>query len=168
MICFDTSIVDLTEQLNDPVEVLFGVQLGGGTDINSALAYCEQHIENPIKTHLILISDLYDGGNAESMLARIAAAQTKWDQQHARRTAHLTRRPTQSDFRTATMNPLAKAQSSLLLRRNFRLRRGSNTREADRILDFSSLKWILLSGKTPIRNASLNTKTSAQCLSSSS
>lgn len=73
LICFDTSIVDLTEQLNDPVEVLFGVQLGGGTDINSALAYCEQHIDHPAKTHLILISDLYEGGNAESMLARIAS-----------------------------------------------------------------------------------------------
>jgi Mg-chelatase subunit ChlD len=73
LICFDTSIVDLTEQLSDPVEVLFGVQLGGGTDINAALAYCEQHIEHPTKTHLILISDLYEGGNADSMLARVAA-----------------------------------------------------------------------------------------------
>ena len=72
LICFDTSIVDLTEQLSDPVEVLFGVQLGGGTDINAALAYCEQRIERPTKTQLILISDLYEGGNAESMLTRIA------------------------------------------------------------------------------------------------
>ena len=72
LICFDTSVVDLTEQLSDPVDVLFGVQLGGGTDINAALAYCEQHIEHPSKTHLILITDLYEGGNAESMLARIA------------------------------------------------------------------------------------------------
>ena len=72
LVCFDTSIVDLTEQLSDPVEVLFGVQLGGGTDINAALAYCEQRIEHPAKTQLILISDLYEGGNAESMLARIA------------------------------------------------------------------------------------------------
>ncbi len=73
LVCFDTSIVDLTEQLSDPVEVLFGVQLGGGTDINAALAYCDQHIEHPTKTQLILISDLYEGGNAESMLARVAA-----------------------------------------------------------------------------------------------
>jgi len=69
----DTSIVDLTEQLADPVEVLFGVQLGGGTDINAALAYCEKLIENPAKTHLILITDLYEGGNAEQMLARAAS-----------------------------------------------------------------------------------------------
>jgi Mg-chelatase subunit ChlD len=73
LICFDTSIVDLTDQLVDPVEVLFGVQLGGGTDINAALAYCEQQIENPGKTHLVLITDLYEGGDANSMLARVAA-----------------------------------------------------------------------------------------------
>ena len=73
LICFDTSIVDLTDQLADPVEVLFGVQLGGGTDINSALAYCEKQIEIPTKTHLILITDLYEGGDANSMLARAAA-----------------------------------------------------------------------------------------------
>jgi Mg-chelatase subunit ChlD len=73
LICFDTAVVDLTEQLSDPVEVLFGIQLGGGTDINSALAYCEQKIEHPAKTHLVLISDLYEGGNAVSMLARVAA-----------------------------------------------------------------------------------------------
>ena len=72
LICFDTSIVDLTDQLADPVEVLFGVQLGGGTDINSALAYCEKQIENPTKTHLVLITDLYEGGDAKSMLARAA------------------------------------------------------------------------------------------------
>jgi Mg-chelatase subunit ChlD len=73
LICFDTSIVNLTDQLADPVEVLFGVQLGGGTDINSALAYCEKQIENPAKTHLVLITDLYEGGDAKSMLARAAA-----------------------------------------------------------------------------------------------
>ena len=73
LICFDTSIVDLTDQLADPVEVLFGVQLGGGTDINSALAYCEKQIEIPTKTHLILITDLYEGGDANSMLTRVAS-----------------------------------------------------------------------------------------------
>jgi VWA domain-containing protein len=72
LVCFDTAVLDLTEQLADPVEVLFGVQLGGGTDINAALAYCEQRIEQPAKTHLVLISDLYEGGNAKEMLARVA------------------------------------------------------------------------------------------------
>jgi hypothetical protein len=49
------------------------VQLGGGTDINAALAYCERRIEQPAKTHLVLVSDLYEGGNAKEMLARVAS-----------------------------------------------------------------------------------------------
>ncbi|MGH6814912.1 MAG: VWA domain-containing protein, partial [Hyphomicrobiaceae bacterium] len=73
LIVFDTAIVDLTEDLQDPVEVLFGVQLGGGTDINQALAYCERLVVEPGKTHLVLISDLFEGGNAEEMLARAKA-----------------------------------------------------------------------------------------------
>jgi Mg-chelatase subunit ChlD len=72
LICFDTVVLDLTEELADPVEVLFGVQLGGGTDINQAIAYCAGKIERPSKAHLVLISDLYEGGNAEEMVARVA------------------------------------------------------------------------------------------------
>lgn len=72
LVCFDTAIVDLTDKLADPVDVLFGVQLGGGTDINMALAYCQEKIEQPAKTHFILITDLYEGGDSESMLGRIA------------------------------------------------------------------------------------------------
>jgi hypothetical protein len=65
-------IVDLTEDLADPVDVLFGVQLGGGTDINQAVAYCADKIERPSKAHFILITDLYEGGNPEEMLTRVA------------------------------------------------------------------------------------------------
>lgn len=72
LVCFDTAIVDLTDDLEDPVSVLFGVQLGGGTDINQAVAYCENKIESPSKTHLILITDLYEGGDSEALKARIA------------------------------------------------------------------------------------------------
>jgi hypothetical protein len=72
-VCFDTAILDLTDELADPVEVLFGVQLGGGTDINAALAYCEAKIARPARTHLVLISDLYEGGNAGEMLGRAAS-----------------------------------------------------------------------------------------------
>lgn len=69
---FDTAVVDLTDKLGDPVEVLFGTQLGGGTDINRALAYCQSLITNPRETILVLISDLYEGGNADQMLRRVA------------------------------------------------------------------------------------------------
>lgn len=72
LICFDTEILDLTDDLQDPVSVLFGVQLGGGTDINQAVAYCENQIERPAKTHLILITDLYEGGDQEELKARVA------------------------------------------------------------------------------------------------
>ena len=73
MVVFDTAVVDLTPQLDDPVEVLFGTQLGGGTDINRALAYCQPLLQNPQDTIFILISDLYEGGNREEMLQRAAA-----------------------------------------------------------------------------------------------
>ena len=73
IIAFDTAVADLTEQLSDPVELLFGVQLGGGTDINAALAYCQSRVESPRDTVLVLISDLYEGGNEEEMLQRAQA-----------------------------------------------------------------------------------------------
>jgi Mg-chelatase subunit ChlD len=69
-VVFDTAVVDLTGALNDPVEVLFGTQLGGGTDINRALAYCQQLVTRPAQTVLVLITDLFEGGDAEEMLAR--------------------------------------------------------------------------------------------------
>jgi Mg-chelatase subunit ChlD len=72
MVVFDTSVVDLTENLRDPVDLLFGVQLGGGTDINRALAYCQSMVRRPAETILILISDLYEGGNEHEMLQRAA------------------------------------------------------------------------------------------------
>ena len=70
-VAFDTSVTDLTPYLHDPVEVLFGVQLGGGTDIASALAFCQQQVERPRDTVLVLISDLFEGGNGELMRQRV-------------------------------------------------------------------------------------------------
>lgn len=70
MIVFDTAVADLTEELTDPVELLFGVQLGGGTDINAALTYCQQIITKPTDTVLVLITDLYEGGNQDGMRKR--------------------------------------------------------------------------------------------------
>lgn len=73
LVAFDTAVVDLTDQLSDPVDVLFGTQLGGGTDINRALAYCQQRITRPSDTVVVLISDLYEGGIRQEMLKRVAA-----------------------------------------------------------------------------------------------
>jgi Mg-chelatase subunit ChlD len=72
LVVFDTAVVDLTDQLSDPVEVLFGTQLGGGTDINRAIAYSQQLVTRPRDTVFVLISDLYEGGVREQMLRRIA------------------------------------------------------------------------------------------------
>lgn len=73
VVAFDTEITDLTELCrNDPVDMLFGIQLGGGTDINKSVAYCETLIENPRKTMFILISDLYEGGVRKGLLRRLS------------------------------------------------------------------------------------------------
>lgn len=73
MVVFDTSVVDLTDDLQDPVDLLFGVQLGGGTDIARALAYCQGVITRPQDTVLVLVTDLYEGGNDIEMRKRFAS-----------------------------------------------------------------------------------------------
>jgi Mg-chelatase subunit ChlD len=70
LVVFDTAVVDLTDELDDPVDVLFGTQLGGGTDINRAVAYCEGLITRPGETVMVLVSDLYEGGVREELLRR--------------------------------------------------------------------------------------------------
>lgn len=73
MVVFDTSVVDLTEELQDPVDLLFGVQLGGGTDIARALTYCQGLITRPEETVLVLVTDLYEGGNVQEMRKRFVS-----------------------------------------------------------------------------------------------
>lgn len=72
MVVFDTTVADLTEDLADPVDLLFGVQLGGGTDIHSALSYCQQIITRPLDTVMVLITDLYEGGDEAGMRKKAA------------------------------------------------------------------------------------------------
>jgi VWA domain containing CoxE-like protein len=71
VVVFDTEVVDLTERSSDPVDLLFGVQLGGGTDINRAVKYCQGLIHDPRKTLFILITDLFEGGNAAELVRRM-------------------------------------------------------------------------------------------------
>jgi Mg-chelatase subunit ChlD len=73
LVVFDTAVADLTGRLADPVDVLFGTQLGGGTDIARALAYAQTLVTRPRDTILVLISDLYEGGDGEQMLRRVSA-----------------------------------------------------------------------------------------------
>ncbi len=71
LVLYDTAVVDLTEQLSDPVDVIFGTQLGGGTDTTPALEHCQRLITSPRRTVLLLITDLYDS-DPERMLAKLA------------------------------------------------------------------------------------------------
>lgn len=71
VVAFDTNIVDLTELYDDPVDMLFGIQLGGGTDIFKSVKYCEQFIENPKKTLFFLVSDLEEYGNHAALINKI-------------------------------------------------------------------------------------------------
>ena len=71
VVAFDTNIIDLTDKCSDPVDLLYGFQLSGGTDIDKSVAYCEQFIDDPKKTLFFLISDLEEGGNRAALLRRI-------------------------------------------------------------------------------------------------
>jgi uncharacterized protein with von Willebrand factor type A (vWA) domain len=73
LVFFDTSIADVTDQLSDPVEILFGVQLGGGTDIAKAVQYGVSLVGQPEKTLFLLITDLYEGGSQADLLRQLGA-----------------------------------------------------------------------------------------------
>jgi hypothetical protein len=73
LVAFDTAVTDLTEALDDPIDLLFGVRLGGGTDIARALEYCASQVQRPADTVLVLISDLYEGGLRDRLLQRVAS-----------------------------------------------------------------------------------------------
>src|SRR5215475_81180 len=69
IVVFDTSIVDLSEHVDDPVEILMSVQLGGGTNIGQAMQYCEQLVEDPHRTIVVLVSDFCEGAAPRSLLS---------------------------------------------------------------------------------------------------
>jgi len=69
LVIFDTQVVDLSGYLDDPVETLMSIQLGGGTYITGALQYCETLIENPHRTMVVLVSDLCEGASISGLLS---------------------------------------------------------------------------------------------------
>ena len=71
LVIFDTNVVDLSNYVDNPVEVLMKVQLGGGTNIGKALEYSASLVENPSKTIMVLISDLFEGDNPKQMYSVI-------------------------------------------------------------------------------------------------
>jgi Mg-chelatase subunit ChlD len=76
MVVFDTEVADLTQHLQDPVDLLFGTSLGGGTDIHKALTYVQKSVAQPSNTILVLITDLYEGGSEAGMFKKISELQT--------------------------------------------------------------------------------------------
>lgn len=68
LVIFDTKIVDLSDEADDAAQVLMSVQLGGGTDIGSALAYCETLVTTPSHTSVIVVTDLYEGAMQSRLL----------------------------------------------------------------------------------------------------
>ena len=68
---FDTAVVDLTERITDPVEVLMKVQLGGGTDIGKAVAYAQGLVESPRRTIVVLITDFFEGASGSVLVSRV-------------------------------------------------------------------------------------------------
>jgi Mg-chelatase subunit ChlD len=68
---FDTAVVDLTDEVDDPTELLMSVQLGGGTDIGGALRYCESLVRTPTRTIVVLVTDFFEGGDPHDMVATI-------------------------------------------------------------------------------------------------
>lgn len=80
MVLFDTSIVDVSDKLDDPLETLLSVQLGGGTDIGSAVSYCEQFVDDGERTVFVLLSDFCEGASPRALysaVARLAEARVK-------------------------------------------------------------------------------------------
>lgn len=71
VVAFDTAVTDLTEMCSDPVDLLYGIQLGGGTDIEKSVAYCMELITEPEKTTMFLVTDLYEGGNRNGLIRRL-------------------------------------------------------------------------------------------------
>jgi Mg-chelatase subunit ChlD len=80
LVAFDTAVVDLSGHVDDPVEVLMSVQLGGGTDIGRAMRYCERLVDDPLRTVLVLVSDFCEGASPAQLLTtckRLAEARVK-------------------------------------------------------------------------------------------
>ena len=71
IIAFNTEVHDLTSLCSDPVDLLYGIQLGGGTDINNSVAYCQELVTEPEKTTMFIITDLYEGGNRAQLVRRL-------------------------------------------------------------------------------------------------
>lgn len=72
LVVFSTEVVDLSHEVEDPVETLMRVQLGGGTDIARAVDYALSLVDNPRRAVVILISDFIEGGDRARLVRAVA------------------------------------------------------------------------------------------------
>jgi Mg-chelatase subunit ChlD len=70
LLLFDTQVVDLSDQVGQPVDVLLSIQLGGGTDVTQALAYANTLVRQPTRTIVVLITDFYEGRAESDLVAQ--------------------------------------------------------------------------------------------------
>ena len=70
LVLFDTQVVDLSDKVGQPVDVLLSVQLGGGTDITQALMYANTLVRQPRRTIVVLITDFYEGRPEGELVAQ--------------------------------------------------------------------------------------------------
>ncbi len=71
LVLFDTEVVDLSDKVGQPVDVLLTIQLGGGTDITKALKYTEQLVREPARSIVVLITDFYEGRDERDLIRQV-------------------------------------------------------------------------------------------------
>ncbi|MFI5757062.1 DUF5682 family protein [Streptomyces sp. NPDC051569] len=72
-VAFSTEVLDLTDQVEDPLSLLLEVRVGGGTNIARGLRHARDLVTAPSRTLVVLISDFEEGGPVSPLLTEVRA-----------------------------------------------------------------------------------------------